>query len=147
MVARLSSKLLFFLLSCPCFLIEIVLEVLNIHPPTCLFKYSPPHQFIHSPIYPSAYPSVHLLSIYPSIYPLTHLFIHPSTSIHPPMYPLTTHPFTISFLNSCHELGIWKNKQAPCPGGTHKSTGTKHRLLLLLVPATALHCISYEACL
>ena len=59
-----------------------------IHPPTHPFIFSLTHLFTHSPVYASAHrptqPPIHLL-----IHPPTHL----SPPTHPPMRPVSTHPF------------------------------------------------------
>lgn len=97
----------------------------------------------------SKYPSTHLFT-HPSAHPFTHLSTHTSptirppsfSSVHPRTYSLPTHlpvyPVIPHFLNSCHELGIWKIQalalqaltQAQGTSPPACSCGSPHRIIV-----------------
>lgn len=86
-------------------------------PPTHLFTRPSAHAF-------TLLSTMHPL---PSVYPPTHLFISSS------MYLLTAHPFThLPSHSTFPEFLPWARDMenpGPCLGGTHTSTGAKHRAL------------------
>lgn len=102
-----SGNFLSFLLSYSCFLIGIVLEVVNIHPPSIhSFIYLSIHPSIHPSMPPSThlppttylptYPFIYQPTYLPSIHLLTHPFIHQPIHHVPTLHPVT-HPSTQSF--------------------------------------------------